>query len=291
MPASAQSVAVRDLSPVDRQLLLLIVLNEIESRQAALAEESELESAYFNGDFEAEYDIEDGRLVQDNRLVSRSTRDHQIWDYFRDIAGSNFTDRYMKEFRVYDSPESPAAGYVETMQATDPMWILSVNVAEVDLQDSDSRGDLLFLLVHEYAHILSLNLSQLNFNQRESSCREYYVDIGCLYSDSYLNQFVEEYWSQSMIDYAETSAEFDDRDTRTERLESFFQANEDEFVSEYAATNPEEDFAESFADFIFYDKPRGSLGFEQKSRFFYDYHELVRLRTDIRDFLEEEQAL
>lgn len=61
-------------------------------------------------------------------------------------------------------------------------------------------------------------------------------------------------------------------------------------MTRYAATNPFEDIAESFTDFILLKKPADASRVEsQKILFFYDYPELVelrdRIRTEIKDHI------
>jgi len=46
-------------------------------------------------------------------------------------------------------------------------------------------------------------------------------------------------------------------------------------------THPAEDIAESFTYFVFTPKPTGNSIKEQKIAFFYEYPELVKLRSDI----------
>ncbi len=55
------------------------------------------------------------------------------------------------------------------------------------------------------------------------------------------------------------------------------------FVSDYAATNVEEDISESFRVFVLEAKPSGNTIKDQKVNFFYRFPELVELRKAIRD--------
>jgi hypothetical protein len=60
-------------------------------------------------------------------------------------------------------------------------------------------------------------------------------------------------------------------------------------VTEYAASNPSEDLAESFTAFVLQEKPtKSTVGFihsDQKILFFYDFPELVEIRDFIRSNL------
>ncbi len=50
---------------------------------------------------------------------------------------------------------------------------------------------------------------------------------------------------------------------------------------EYAATNPVEDIAESWTEFVMRPKPIGTTIADQKEQFFYEYPELVKIRREI----------
>ena len=52
-------------------------------------------------------------------------------------------------------------------------------------------------------------------------------------------------------------------------------------MTDYAATNPGEDIAESFTSFVMEPKPDGDTIAEEKVLFFYEYPELVQLRAEI----------
>ncbi len=58
------------------------------------------------------------------------------------------------------------------------------------------------------------------------------------------------------------------------------------FVTEYAATHPAEDIAESFIYFVTLDKPEGNLIKDKKIRFFYAYPELIEIRERMRENIE-----
>ncbi|OKL35485.1 hypothetical protein [Domibacillus mangrovi] len=53
-----------------------------------------------------------------------------------------------------------------------------------------------------------------------------------------------------------------------------------EFTTDYAVSHPEEDIAESWTYFVFSKKPTGDWIVDQKILFFYEYPELIRLRSE-----------
>jgi hypothetical protein len=163
---------------------------------------------------------------------------------------------------------------------------------EMDIADSSSFADLSTTLIHELGHLLSLNDSQVTtdqlvfdnpddqqiFDQESAKCPNYFTFEGCSRYDSYLNMFVQNFWLPLFPDWnafqGETDPDLLDQDTY-----DFYKKYADQFVSEYAATSPEEDLAESFMFFIFAPRPDSNSIADQKILFFYDFPELVTLRS------------
>lgn len=111
--------------------------------------------------------------------------------------------------------------------------------------------------VHELAHLFSLRPDQVDYSIDESACKTLYTEEeGCFYKDSYMYQFYTQFWLPS------TSKETDIN-----------------FLNDYAMTHEQEDFAESFTYFVLYPKPAGQQIVNQKLLFFYQYEEMVNLRT------------
>ena len=73
----------------------------------------------------------------------------------------------------------------------------------------------------------------------------------------------------------------EDEDTRNALLEDFYEVHQDQFLSDYAATSPAEDIAEAWAFFVLSPKPELNSIANEKILFFYEYPELVELRTQI----------
>src|SRR5215208_6090610 len=68
---------------------------------------------------------------------------------------------------------------------------------------------------------------------------------------------------------------------RKAEIYEFYTKYPDQFVTKYAATNPVEDIAESWTEFVMRPKPLGASIAEQKVLFFYEHPELVELRHNI----------
>ena len=163
-------------------------------------------------------------------------------------------------------------------------------------------------MYHENAHILSLGSSQADndgipddlyeepytelrelFQEKTSACVNYYSDVpGCMNGNSYLNLFFQKFWADISPSF-KWYYEFDDNDKFEDHNALFYKKHSTQFVTDYAATNPDEDFAESFTAFVLKEKPtKSTVSFihsDQKILFFYDFPELVEMRDFIRSNL------
>jgi len=167
----------------------------------------------------------------------------------------------MTQFEVIDGG-GELYGYVVNRTSDLTSWKmgLAIDIAYPN-QVFDGDGELTYTLIHEYGHILSLNDEQLDPNT--TNC-DYNPGEGCAFESSYIDDFVASFW-KDILDENEDNG--------------FYEKYQDRFVTEYAATNPAEDFAEVFTAFVTMDNvPSGNQIKDQKVRSLYDYPELVQLR-------------
>lgn len=192
----------------------------------------------------------------------------EVWDTFVRVATLDFAAEVMAEYRAGDSAESDTLAYVYQTDDRD-YWVLAANLAT-----SDDYEQLVATLVHEYAHIITLDTTQVD--EQSSACDSFQMDEGCARDDSYLYAFQERFWAP----YGDDAPDADngDRDVAWD----FYLEHEEDFVSDYAATNVVEDIAESFMTFVLEDEPTGDGVVAQKLQFFWDEPELVAIRERIR---------
>jgi len=211
-----------------------------------------------------------------------------IWNYFTAIIPADERE-FLTEYSITtDGKDNTLAAVAQTYD--DPAeWAL-----EVDILDIADTYNLTFTLVHEFAHLLSLNPNQVppsivvfndpdndNILQREiAACSRYFPGEGCSAQGSYINAFYETFWVDIYDEWDEINYEQDD-EKYYNKLDNFYYKYQDQFLTDYAVTTPEEDFADTFAIFVFGDKPTGSTIAEKKIVFFYTYPELVNLRDYI----------
>lgn len=198
-----------------------------------------------------------------------SANDQKLWDLFLSVAGKDDVLGYIQSFEVFDDSNNDSAASVWQSQ-TAGKWHVNVNAAF-----QDDKKDLAHTMVHEYGHIVSLNNTQVK-GEVGGSCPFLQLDEGCANQASYINAFYDRFWKK----YGEDVPS--DQGQNQDEVSDFYNASPSSFVTEYAATNYGEDWAESWAIFVTRVKPTGNQEKDQKVNFFYNYPELVNTRNRIR---------
>lgn len=147
-----------------------------------------------------------------------------------------------------------------------------LGTVDVYADDSDT---LLQALIHEYAHVLSLNVDQVP--EASGSCETLELSEGCALPTSFIDDFQVEFW----VAYGEDAPGPDNDDADV--AYAFYETHEEDFVSDYAATNVTEDFAESFAAFVLEAEPDSDSPLAQKLDFFWNVPEFVEIRAHISE--------
>ncbi len=207
------------------------------------------------------------RVSQPERITLRDgtpAEEHQrVWSLFARISPDAFTHAYVNTFEIADDASDDTLAYVHDEDG-DGYWSVGVNIGSFGA--AGKREDIL-TLIHEFAHIVTLNQTQVVHG---GTCITYDTGDGCATSQSYLHAFVQRFWPES-------------ERTRAVSGEDVYTQAPQRFLTEYAATSPEEDIAESFALFVLESEKRGDTTVaDQKAAFFYAYPELVTLRNSIR---------
>ena len=155
-----------------------------------------------------------------------------------------------------------------------------VELAVLGGQHHDRRGDRprSEFAVHEFGHLLTLHAEEVPPGGDPDSCPTYHTGEGCALTGSTFAGFVERFWPPTMVDEIDRVQE----DGNWDAIDTFYNENEDSFVTAYATTNPAEDLAETFGVFVIYDRPEGTSVADEKVEFLWGDPDLVALRTGIR---------
>lgn len=242
----------------------------------------------------ARYRIVEGALVNpqfvDVDAQFESYRDDvkahvHIWNMFTYIIPEKEREM-LTGFNIFTDGNEETLAQVEPDDEDVSRWLLGV-----DVMDADESFILKTTLLHEYAHLLTLQKDQMDMNEDVlfayeddaihetalAACNYYFVDgMGCMKENSYLHQFYLAFWTDIIDDWYERDIVNDEEEAAV-----FYEDYEDQFVTDYAVTSPDEDIAEVWPYFILSPKPEGEEIWEQKILFFYQYPEQVKLRAEV----------
>lgn len=230
------------------------------------------------------------RQVPEELEDERNNRERHasIWNYFVSIIPQEQRKLLSELVLFTDGPGNHLAAVSPGF--SDPkQWIL-----HVDILDAESYYNLTYSLIHEQGHLLTLNAEQVPpssalfkfpnnetvYKQEVTACQQYFPGEGCSTPDSYINQFFDRFWPYLYPEWEKIDRE-EDETTRRAMLEDFYKVYQDQFLTDYAPTSPVEDVAESWTYFVLSPKPELDSIANEKILFFYEYPELIELRTQI----------
>lgn len=229
------------------------LIASLEDLYGSLTEE---ESVMTDDDFQListyEIDNEAEEITTENDVTDEELEWHaDLWFSFSWLIPEPYRTN-INQFEVFKSGSTLA--YMKINDDYGEYWTLGINNENIEL-----ASETMITYLHECAHYLSLNNQEIDYFTDEINCTTVYItDMGCAYEDSYIYDFYQQFWAEGNAG-----------------------EGEDDFVSEYAMTSVDEDFAESFAHFVLTQTPEGDTVMEEKLLFFYNYEELVQLRTEI----------
>lgn len=218
---------------------------------------------------------------EDLKIQQDKTKHLKLWNLTKRIIPQDYRN-YIGEFMIINSEE--IAGYVVEINDDLSKWQfgLAINLA-YDGGEPENNKEFIYTIIHEFGHILCLNKSQVDATIGESDCTHYYTGEGCAREASYFYPFYKRFWEPIWHEFIKVESDED--------IYAFYEKYDTQFVSDYAATNPGEDFAETFATFVMSDKPESTSIANKKLLFMHQQDELVKLRDHIRTELKANLGL
>jgi hypothetical protein len=216
---------------------------------------------------------------------------HQkIWNYYQRVFPY---DKFTKvEYLIIYTDGTDYEGTAAQVSTTNDKWELYVDILDFEQPEAT------YSLAHEYGHIITLNeleiseyywdldsakaLTEEDFDKEANYCEGFFTGDECTYKDSYLDKFGKLFWSDIYEEWKDIYIQYYPyEDGFYDATYEFYQKYSDQFVTDYAASSPSEDIAESLMEFFLSPKPTGSTIADQKVLFFYQFPELVEDRTTI----------
>ena len=151
--------------------------------------------------------------------------------------------------------------YATALDRDRSRFMIAVNLEMVELDPWLVRRT----MAHEFAHVLTRSAPGVDGD----GCGQF----GCVSNTNYMGLWVDRFWSQAELDSIMDNG-YSDTDGTAARC-----AANAGFPTEYAATNPYEDFSESFEFFLFSNQVPPSV--QPRIRFLSSFPELVRMRDRV----------
>lgn len=198
-----------------------------------------------------------------------------LWGRFAELIPADQREM-VGTFELMGSDYQGAHVYPDESDPT--RWVLGIG--EGLGEDLDAT------VIHEFGHLLTLQAGQVPPGaDTEASCDTYFTGEGCALPSSTFARFVERFWPPEMLEAIERTEAIEDDDEYLDAQERFHAEHAADFVTDYAVTNPGEDLAETFAEFVLRDHPSGATTADEKIRFLWDDPAMTALRRQIRSNL------
>lgn len=192
--------------------------------------------------FTVAHHVIDGELA----AVCFGSADDRLTDAWNHLATIAPPDQ-LRDLALFGGFESTEDGDETTLAFVNPLdddgtiFQMSVNLPSAE----EDENELQLTMAHEFSHVFTGLSTQINRFVADEDCDTYWNGEGCYESDALMFIWIQEFWSDGLIDEVdpEEEASGDSGEDRCELHAGFFGA--------YGASNPEEDFAEAFSAYVY----------------------------------------
>lgn len=170
----------------------------------------------------------------------------------------------------FDDSESDTLAFAGPVANDSDEHLIAVGMRSA----ADDPQELRLTMVHELAHVFTQTNDQINVAFFSNECDTFYNGFGCFEQDAYMTQWIDRFWSATEIETLPRnySADIEGGDRRC--------LIDPGFPGSYAASHPEEDFAEAFSAYVF--DVEMPPGFDDRISFFDEQPVFVAMRQAIR---------
>ncbi len=155
--------------------------------------------------------------------------------------------------------------FVSPVDDAHSQFLLAIEVEEF-VNDRDEAS---LTNAHEFAHVFTQTQTELDTEIDPADCDTYWNGSGCFREDSLMFAWITEFWNSTQLDALVGEASVDGGAEQC--------ALDDSFFGQYAASDPEEDFAEAFSAYVFGLEP-ATNGQAQKVAWIQDQPGLAEFR-------------
>lgn len=181
-----------------------------------------------------------------------TAKHNEIWELIKKTIPDSYMDR-ITQFEIFWSKTDSlnALGYVSPNSDL-TLWTFGMAIDIAYPDGVFNKGSVaLDTALHEFAHILTLNETQIDEKVSVGNCDNFFPDdpkerfarYGCSFTDSYLNQYYIPFWKNIW-----TAGKVNN--IMNSDFWYFSKKYPEQFVTDYAGTTPSEDLAETYISYI-----------------------------------------
>lgn len=204
------------------------------------------------------------------------------WNTVVSLLPDQVLQDHVAEYHVFSDGQDNTLAYVTQLEAEPDKWIYAIDPA--DAVEPPGLG-FVHTIVHEFGHIMRLERTQVTPGVPKEQCSAPFpVDEGCPVNGAYISAWFEQFWLGETYTAHQAAIGDSSGMAQQDAVFAFYDTRESEFLTAYSATDPVEDFAESFTYFVLTDQVSNpAMVKEQKVNFFYQFPAFVSVRTEIRN--------
>ncbi len=222
-----------------------------------------------SGPLAVAYGVSDGRIADEPCFGDPSVVVEAAWNDLTAITPPVLIDgvTIVAGFND-DAGDTLAYAAPVSNESDDHLIAVGIDAAVAD------PDELRLTMAHELAHVFGQTPGQIDVAIFADECDTFYNGFGCFTADAYVTAWIDQFWPQvSIVSLPEDySVDIDGGEERC--------AVDPTFPGSYAASHPEEDFAESFSAYVFDVELPTAL--DERLGFFDEYPEFVAMRAAAR---------
>lgn len=213
------------------------------------------------------YTVDEGALSG----VCHGTDDTTVYEAWTSLTAFTTAEERapIVGFAGFDNTSgADVAAFAVALDRSQSRFLIAVNREMVQLRPRQVRR----VVGHEFAHVLTGTAQGIDRAQGED-CGTRDAGYGCITNNNYLSLWVDEFWPETEL------ASLQQDGYRNETAAARRCSTDPGFPSLYAATNPSEDFAESFEFFLYGNRVAANV--RPRIEFLSTFPQLVRMRDRI----------
>ena len=169
----------------------------------------------------------------------------------------------------FDDQNSDTLAYAGPIGNDSDDHLIAIGMWSAD----DDPDELRLTMAHELAHVFTQTPDQIEVARFGSDCDTFFNGFGCFQPDAYMTAWIDQFWTP--VEIASLPSDFGvDIEGGEDRCDL-----DGGFPGSYAASHPEEDFAESFSAYVF--AVELAPEFSERASFFEQYPEFVAMRRAV----------